>query len=257
MRTLIVEHWNRNTANSILLERVTSVLKSIPCARVQKTDQKKRKNSHNYRYLISINQTRELEQHFAAFCIILNFMLQVIVKKLKSIAEILSSSKQDEEIYVSEKYRRKKRAQKGYYSRDEHLFDFIHLVNKWESIVGKMLADNTIPLKIRRSTLYILTKHSIFSSELSLMSQLIIAKIEKEFPYFSGKIKKISFSSGNYSSEEFNLIKEETHLTKEKVKPKPHPFDPKYRARVKEVEKMFSDVEDETIRKLLINITLE
>jgi hypothetical protein len=183
-------------------------------------------------------------------------VLQRAVKKLKSISEILSSSSQEEEVYVSETYRRKKRAQKGFYSRDEHLFDFIHLVNKWDTIVGKMLADNTIPLKIRRSTLYILTKHSIFSSELSMMSQLIITKIEEQFPFFAGKIKKISFSSGNYSSEEFNLIKEETHLTKEKIKEKPHPFDPKYRARIQQVEKMFDDVEDDEIKKLLIGITL-
>jgi hypothetical protein len=179
------------------------------------------------------------------------------VKKIKSLAEILSSSNSDDELYISENYKRKKRAQKGYYSRKENLFDFIHLVNRWETIVGKMLADNTIPLKIKRSTLYILTKHSIFSQELSLMSQMIIQKIEESFPNFRGQIKKISFSSGNFSSDEFNKIKVENHMEPKKEKEAPHPFDPKFRARKKQVEQMFDDVEDEEVKNLLINIALK
>lgn len=179
------------------------------------------------------------------------------MKNIKSLAEILSSSNSDEELYISENYQRKKRAQKGYYSQKEHLFDFIHLVNKWETIVGKMLSDNTIPLKIKRSTLYILTKHSIFSQELSLMSQMIIQKIEENFPYFQGQIKKISFSSGNFSSEEFNQIKTDKHMEPKKEKEAPHPFDPKFRARKKQLEEMFADVEDEEVKNLLINIALK
>ncbi len=178
------------------------------------------------------------------------------MKNIKSLAEILSSSNSDEELYISENSIRKKRAQKGYYSRQANLFDFIHLVNKWETIVGKMLADNTIPLKIKRSTLYILTKHSIFSQELSLMSQMIIQKIEEAFPYFKGQIKKISFSSGNFSSEEFNKIKVDKNRETKPVKEQPHPFDPKFRARKRQLEEMFADVEDEEIRNLLINIAL-
>ena len=137
------------------------------------------------------------------------------------------------------------------------MFDFIHLVKKWDSIVGKMLADNTMPLKIKRSNLYILTKHSIFSTELSMMSPLIIQKIEQEFPYFKGQIKKISFSHGDFSAEEFKKLKEEAPgVIKTLPKKESHQFDPQFRARKQEVETMFSDVEDEEVRNLLIKITL-
>ena len=181
------------------------------------------------------------------------------MKKLKSLADILSSSNEDEELYVSEKSKRKWRANKGLYSKQAHLFDFIHLVNRWELIVGKMLSQNTIPIKIKRSVLYVLTKHSVFSHELSLMSPLIIQKIEDNFPYFKGQIKKINYSSGNYSSEEFNKLKNEREGANKEAPKKdaPHPFDPKFRARKSQVQKMFEDVEDEQIKELLIKITLD
>jgi phosphoenolpyruvate synthase/pyruvate phosphate dikinase len=183
-------------------------------------------------------------------------MLKELMKKMKSLAEILSSSKSDEEVYSSENKKRFWRAKKGYYSRDPHLFDFIHLVKSWEAIVGKMLAENTVPLRIKNNDLYIATKHSIFSQELGFMGPMIIEKIEHMFPAFNGKIKKIRFTHSNYSSDEFNELKGQKVQNQKEKKPAPHPFDPKFRARKMEVEEMFKDVEDDEVRKLLISITL-
>lgn len=183
-------------------------------------------------------------------------MLKDDMKKMKSLAQILSSSKSEEEVYSTDNKKRWWRAKKGFYSRDPHLFDFIHLVKAWEEIVGKMLAQNTVPLRIKNNDLYIATKHSIFSQELGFMGPMIIEKIEHMFPSFNGKIKKIRFTHSNYSSEEFNELKGQKTQNIVKEKPLPHPFDPKFRARKAQVEEMFKDVEDDEVRKLLINITL-
>jgi hypothetical protein len=178
------------------------------------------------------------------------------MKKMKSLAEILSSSSSDEEIYSSDNKKRYWRAKKGYYSRDPQLFDFIHLVKSWEAIVGKMLSENTVPLRIKNNDLYIATKHSIFSQEIGFMGPMIIEKIEHMFPAFNGKIKKIRFTHSNYSAEEFNEMKGQKVQNQKEQKPAPHPFDPKFRARKAQVEEMFDDVEDDVVKKLLISITL-
>jgi len=179
------------------------------------------------------------------------------MKEYKSLAEVLSSSNEKEEIYQSETLKRKYRANNGKYTKIPHMFDFIHLVKGWEDIVGKMLSENTIPLRIKNQQLYILTKHSIFSQELGFMAPLIIEKIDKMFPSFNGKIKKIRFSHGKFSSEEFNMMKANTQKKEVQEKEKPHPFDPKYRMRKIQVEKMFEDIDDGEIKDLLISITLQ
>lgn len=179
------------------------------------------------------------------------------MKEYKSLAEVLSSSNEKEEIYQSETLKRKYRANSGQYTKVPHMFDFIHLVKAWDEIVGKMLSENTIPLRIKNSQLYILTKHSIFSQELGFMAPLIIEKIDKLFPSFKGKIKKIRFSHGKFSAEEFNMMKSNTQKEVKSEKEKPHPFDPKFRMRKVQVQKMFEDIEDEEIKELLISITLQ
>lgn len=181
---------------------------------------------------------------------------------MKSLAEIFAKNDDSEELYKSDQYYRRKRGQRGIYAKAGNTFDFIHLVKSWEEIVGAMLAQNTMPLRIKNSQLYILTKHAVFSQELSFMDQLIIKKIETIFPSYIGKIKKIRFSTGNFSSDEFNNIKsqrpggtkqlEVENLTKKKD----HPFDPKFRQKKLRAESMFSDIDDPEIKQLLVNIVL-
>ncbi|MCL4417233.1 MAG: DUF721 domain-containing protein [Actinobacteria bacterium] len=51
------------------------------------------------------------------------------------------------------------------------------LFNHWEEIVGREIAKNTKPRKLRDKVLYISTINPIWAGELSLMSQKIIDKI--------------------------------------------------------------------------------
>ena len=138
--------------------------------------------------------------------------------KIRSIADILSHDDNSEELYHTDEARRKRRAKMGRFTKSSNTFDFIHLVKNWDKIVGPMLAQNTIPLKIKSRNLFILTKHAVFSQELGFMVQLIIDKIEEQFPNFKGQIKKIRFASGDYSSEEFNAIKEKKGQIKKLIK---------------------------------------
>jgi len=180
-------------------------------------------------------------------------------KKLKTLDDLFKSHEEEKEVYIPDQKKRYWRAQKGLYSRNPNMFDFIHLVKQWEDVVGKMLAQNTIPLKISFGTFYILSKHAVFSQELNFMVPMIIAKIEMKFPFFKGKIKKIRFSVGKFSSEEFNAMNdshvENTENTLEK--PKIHKFNPKYIAKKAEAEEFFSDVDDPEIKELLVAIRMK
>lgn len=51
------------------------------------------------------------------------------------------------------------------------------IFNYWEEIVGKEIAKNTKPKKLKDKVLYISTVNPIWASELNLMSQDIISKI--------------------------------------------------------------------------------
>jgi hypothetical protein len=175
--------------------------------------------------------------------------------KMRSLAEILSSNDDSEELYTTDNVRRKKRAQMGRFTKSSATLDFIHLVKNWDKIVGPMLAQNTIPLRVKSGNLFILTKHAVFSQELSLMSQLIIDKVEELFPSFRGHIKKVRFSTGDYSSEEFNNMKDKNN-SNPPPNPKHHPFDPKYRMKKKQADALFSDIDDEEIKQLLVQVYL-
>ncbi len=167
---------------------------------------------------------------------------------MRSLSDILASGDDTEELYSTEQKRRKQRKNKGLYSRGDSTFDFIYLVKNWEKIVGKMLSENTIPLKVKSSSLIIMTKHSIFSQELGFMSQQIISRIEELYPKFKGHIKNIKFSHGKFSTEEFNQTKQ---LARPKKEVKGHRFNPKLQQKKIEAKDMFKEVEDQEIRELL------
>lgn len=171
-----------------------------------------------------------------------------ICMSIKSISEILSAFDDKEEVYVTDNIEKRQRQNQGLYSRNKSTFDFLYLVKNWENIVGKMLSENTIPLRIRNSSLIIMTKHSIFSQELSLISPIIIKKIEEIYPMFKGQIKNIKFSHGSYSTEEFNNQKEKFVTPTQK---RMHKFDPRLQQKKIQAKELFKDVEDLEMKELL------
>ena len=61
------------------------------------------------------------------------------------------------------------------------------IFNYWEEIVGSEIAKNTKPVKLKDKNLYISTVSPIWASELNLMSQSIISKINE---YLKEKVVK-------------------------------------------------------------------
>lgn len=177
------------------------------------------------------------------------------MKNLKPLHDILGRDDNKKEIYSSDQRKRSRRAQKGYYTQSKGLFSFIHLIKEWEQIVGKMMAQNTIPLKIKSHTLFISTKHSIFAQELGFLIPVIIEKIQERFPDLVGKITKIKFLHSNYSSNQFFQEKKSLNNKKES-KPSMHPFSPEFMAKKSKAEKLFNEIEDPEIKKMLTDFML-
>jgi len=66
------------------------------------------------------------------------------------------------------------------------------IFNYWEEIVGKEIAKNSKPEKLKNKILYISTSNPIWATELSLLSQELIKKINeflKEEAVTSLKVK--------------------------------------------------------------------
>lgn len=180
------------------------------------------------------------------------------MKGPKTLGDFLAHAESsDNELYESDRKKRQGRAYKGYFSRSGGTFDFIYLIRNWDKIVGKLLSQNTIPHKIQRSTLIIMTKHNVFAQELSFMGPQIIKKIESEVPELAGKVTKIKFSHANYSWDDFQKKKDKKAGPSAPEAPKLHPYSPQYQLKKKQAESLFSDIEDEETRELLMKLFIE
>lgn len=175
--------------------------------------------------------------------------------KPKSLQEFLSNNVKHNDVYSTDKKKRKWRSNKGYFSKDgDSPFDFIFLIKRWDEIVGKMLAQNTIPQKIVRATLIVMTKHPIFAQELGMISPQIIRKIESQIPALRGKINKIKFSHSEYSWESFQEKTKEPTIKEREVARKLHPFSPEFKLKKQQALEIFKDIEDDDFRESLVSL---
>jgi hypothetical protein len=183
-------------------------------------------------------------------------MLIELMSKLKPLYELLGRDDTTEELYSSDQKYRKKRQYKGLYSRQKGLFNFLLLIKEWEEIVGPLMAKNTIPLKIKGTTLLVSTKHSIFAQELGFLVPKLIEKITEKFPETINNITNIKFIHSDFSQAQFMNEKKPSLLVNKK-KQTLHPYSPEYQYRKKRAEELFKDIEDEEIRKALSEFYLK
>ena len=174
------------------------------------------------------------------------------MKKLTSLNQLLSGEQSKSSYLDDMEIDLKKRKRKGIYARTS--FDFIQLIQNWEKIVGKMMAQNTIPLKIQNRTLVIVAKHAIFANELNLMSPQLIKGVTDLFPALDGKINKVKFYHSDYSSEYFNKIHEKKKAPVQKQEL--HPFSPEFKKKKKDALKTLETIEDEEIKESLLKYLL-
>lgn len=132
-------------------------------------------------------------------------------------------------------------------------FDFLDLIKKWPEIVGPKLASVTSPLKIRQDSLFVITKHSSYSQELSFLSETIKKEIFKSFPNLKPIIKKLAFQT----QENFFEQKAMKEALLVQQSPKLHPQSPKYKLLKIEAERLFQDVEDSELKSVLISLFIQ
>ena len=177
------------------------------------------------------------------------------MSQMKSLADIFTTRSEKEELYTSDQAKRKRRENRGRITKKDGFFDFISLIRSWEEVVGKLMAQNTTPLKIKGTTLFITTKHPIFAQELGFLAPKIIEKIQDRFPQLCGKVTSIKFSHSKLSA---NDLRKETVVNKE-VKPKLkkiHKFSPQYHEALFKAEELFKEIEDKELKEALIDFYL-
>ena len=131
-------------------------------------------------------------------------------------------------------------------------FDFLVLVKKWPDIIGEKLASVTSPLKIKGDTLIILSKHASYSQNISFLSEEIKQKIFLLFPELKKIIKKL-----NFQTQESFFSSETGREEKKSTAPKYHPQDPRVKIILSEAERIFADVSDPELKKILISIYVQ
>jgi hypothetical protein len=135
---------------------------------------------------------------------------------------------------------------------EDKSFDFLHLIKEWEKIVGPLLAQNSYPLKMKQDSLVILTRHSVFSQELSFKGELIKQNIFEIFPELKSKIRTVSFQTNEaFFHSPLYAIKKPTpvHL--------PHPHNPVVKKATAEARVIFSGIENKEIADSFVSIFVQ
>ncbi|MCY4523271.1 MAG: DciA family protein, partial [Halobacteriovoraceae bacterium] len=131
-------------------------------------------------------------------------------------------------------------------------FDFISLVKRWPEIVGKKLAQETIPLKNKQKTLVILTRHPGYAQGLNFMQVALKKKIIEAFPALERSINHIRFQ---YNPGFFGKKKEQSEKNKEKKIF--HPYSPEHRKLKIQAEELLTDITDPQLKKNLVSLYLQ
>ena len=91
-------------------------------------------------------------------------------------------------------------------NKGSELFNFLDLIARWEEVVGTRMAKVTVPLKNQGKTLTILTNHSAYSQQLSMLEETLKKKIIATFPELRGKVQYLKFQ---VSTQHFDKERED------------------------------------------------
>ena len=141
--------------------------------------------------------------------------------------------------------------------KNAETFDFLDLVKSWKSIIGTTLSKVTVPLKITRKSLTILTAHPAFSQQLAQMEEQIKKNIFSKYPNLSQKIKKIYFQT---SPNHFNVEKKASNNfdpDSYKKRNQLNPHSPTYKKLLSESEELFCDINDDELKRSLTSIFIQ
>ncbi|HXH30411.1 MAG TPA: DUF721 domain-containing protein [Bacteriovoracaceae bacterium] len=134
-------------------------------------------------------------------------------------------------------------------------FDFLDLIKSWPEIVGATMSLVTSPMKLKNDSLYIITKHSVYSQELSFLSEEIKKEVFKVFPKLRPVLKKLVFQT----QENFFTTKEATaaKIKESTAALKLHPQSPQYKKLKLEADRLFNDIPDPELREIMTSIFIQ
>lgn len=132
-------------------------------------------------------------------------------------------------------------------------FDFLELIKKWPEIIGPKFATVTSPLRMKQDALFIVSKHSAYSEQISYLSEDLKKNIFKIFPQLRPVIKRIVFLTQE------GFFKEQEQRTEAVAKKtfKIHPQDPRFKILKIEAERLFAETEDLELKEILISLYLQ
>ena len=167
----------------------------------------------------------------------------------KKVSEVFK----EQRLPSSKKYvSKKEKGDKKFDSQVGGTFNFLVLVEKWEEIVGKMLAKHTTPLKNVRKTLTILTDHPAYAQQLSFIETELIKKIIARFPSLQGNIKRVRFQTNPQFFEQ-----QSTPSRSPKKVVRWHQFDPRIKVLEGQADKLFIDINSKTTTKYLKSLYIQ
>ncbi len=140
----------------------------------------------------------------------------------------------------------------------QEAFDFLSLVDCWDEIAGKTLGKHTAPVKLKKGTLYLVSKHPAFSEQVSFMEEMIKRSIFKRFPILKDKIRSLYYVVNSARFDEVQeLIQKRTGGAKEtKESALPHKHSPEYKLLKARADELFADLDEET-KELMTSIYIQ
>ena len=129
------------------------------------------------------------------------------------------------------------------------------MLAKRPEMIGDKMSKVTEPVKIKGKSLVVITAHSAFSQQLSLMKTEILKKINKVYPQSVGKIKDLTFVTNDlfFAQKKKDILSDESKK-RYKRKNQLHPHSPKYRQLLKEAQNIFQNIDDPELKESLTKI---
>lgn len=149
----------------------------------------------------------------------------------------------------------------NYFGKGHEVFDFIYFIQNWHIVVGEKLSTNTLPLKIKNKTLFIITSHSIYSSQLQFLENQLLMKIHKSFPGLKNSVSRLNFKASQYfmdiKESQQQQIENQQGQVQEVPKKENNKFNPSYLKARSDAKKVIGDIEDKDLEEALLDFNIK
>ena len=130
-------------------------------------------------------------------------------------------------------------------------FDFFGLIDAWRDLVGEMLARDTLPLKLKNRTLFILARHPAIAANMKYAEQVLLQKIHQRFPPTQKMLERIAFEANEV------FFQEKARPFLKPRAPELHRHSPEYKRLRLAAEKLFQEITDLEERERWISLYIQ